>query len=698
MENSPVSINFNFHIRIKFSIFVGLLKCQKRQKTSKNLIENYCNTNIGSVGKRKNMSQKEYTASSIQALEGMEHVRMRPSMYIGDVGLRGLHHLVYEVVDNSIDEALAGHCDTISVVIHEGESISVKDNGRGIPVDFHEKEQKSALEVVMTKIGAGGKFDKDSYKVSGGLHGVGVSCVNALSTSLIATVNRNGKIYQQKYSEGKALAPVAEIGTTTDRGTEVFFQPDNTIFQELIYNYDTLAARLRELSFLNKGITITLTDERQQNEDGTFKTEIFHSEGGLKEFVEYIDGNRESIMSNVIFMEGDKDNIPVEVAMRYNTSYNENLHSYVNNINTHEGGTHLAGFRRALTRTLKKFADELGLPAKEKVEVTGDDFREGLTAVISVKVMEPQFEGQTKTKLGNSEVSGAVDKIVGEMLTNFLEENPNEAKIIVQKVVLAAKTRQAAKKARELVQRKSPMGGSGLPGKLSDCSSKDPAISELFLVEGDSAGGTAKQGRDRHFQAILPLRGKILNVEKSMLHKVYDNEEIKNIYTALGVSVGTEEDSKALNITKLRYHKVVIMTDADIDGSHISTLILTFFFRYMKELIENGYIYIAQPPLYLLKKGNKKVYAYNEKEREEFTLEMAPDGKGVDVQRYKGLGEMNPEQLWETTLNPEHRILKQVTIDSLAEADNVFSMLMGDEVPPRREFIEKNAVYAKIDV
>ena len=650
------------------------------------------------VGKKEDMSQKEYTASSIQALEGMEHVRLRPSMYIGDVGTRGLHHLVYEVVDNSIDEALAGHCDTIAVTIHEGESISVKDNGRGIPVDFHEKEQKSALEVVMTKIGAGGKFDKDSYKVSGGLHGVGVSCVNALSTSLIATVNRNGKVYQQKYSEGKALTEVKEIGTTDERGTEVFFQPDHTIFQELVYNYDTLAARLRELSFLNKGITITLTDERQKNEDGTPVSETFHSEGGLKEFVEFIDGNRESIMSNVIFMEGDKDDIPVEVAMRYNTSYNENLHSYVNNINTHEGGTHLAGFRRALTRTLKKFADELGIPAKEKVEVTGDDFREGLTAVISVKVMEPQFEGQTKTKLGNSEVSGAVDKIVGEMLTNFLEENPNEAKVIVQKVVLAAKARQAAKKARELVQRKSPMGGSGLPGKLSDCSSKDPEISEIFLVEGDSAGGTAKQGRDRHFQAILPLRGKILNVEKSMLHKVYDNEEIKNIYTALGVSVGTEEDSKALNISKLRYHKVVIMTDADIDGSHISTLILTFFFRYMKELIENGYIYIAQPPLYLLKKGNKKIYAYNEKEREEFTLEMAPDGKGVEVQRYKGLGEMNPEQLWETTLNPENRILKQVTIESLADADNVFSMLMGDEVPPRREFIEKNAVYANIDV
>jgi DNA gyrase subunit B len=618
-------------------------------------------------------------------------------MYIGDVGVRGLHHLVYEVVDNSIDEALAGYCDTIFVSIKEGNGVEVTDNGRGIPVDFHEKEQKSALEVVMTKIGAGGKFDKDSYKVSGGLHGVGVSCVNALSNQMVTTVYRDGNIYQQIYSKGKAQTEVEEIGHSDSRGTKQFFQPDDTIFTELVYNYDTLASRLRELSYLNKGITITLTDEREKLEDGSFRTEVFHSEGGLKEFVAYIDGNRESIMENVIFMEGERDDIPVEVAMRYNTSFTENLHSYVNNINTHEGGTHLAGFRRALTRTLKKYADDLGLPAKEKVEITGDDFREGLTAVVSVKVMEPQFEGQTKTKLGNSEVSGAVDKIVGEMLTNFLEENPNEAKIIVQKVVLAAKARQAAKKAREMVQRKSPMGGSGLPGKLSDCSSKDPAESEIFLVEGDSAGGTAKQGRDRFFQAILPLRGKILNVEKSMLHKVYDNEEIKNIYTALGVSVGTEEDSKALNMTKLRYHKIVIMTDADIDGSHISTLILTFFFRYMKELIENGYIYIAQPPLYLLKRGNKKQYAYNEKEREEFTLEMSPDGKGVEVQRYKGLGEMNPEQLWETTLNPEHRILKQVTIDNAVEADNVFSMLMGDEVPPRREFIEKNAKYAKID-
>ncbi len=644
------------------------------------------------------MSQKQYTASSIQALEGMEHVRMRPSMYIGDVGLRGLHHLAYEVVDNSIDEALAGYCDTITVTIKEGNAIEVTDNGRGIPVDFHEKEQKSALEVVMTKIGAGGKFDKDSYKVSGGLHGVGVSCVNALSNDMITTVYRDGNVYEQKYQKGKAITEVEKVGTAENRGTKQFFQPDDTIFTELVYNYDTLASRLRELSYLNKGITITLTDERTVEEDGSFRQETFHSEGGLKEFVAYIDGNRESIMEHVIFMEGERDNIPVEVAMRYNTSFTENLHSYVNNINTHEGGTHLAGFRRALTRTLKKYADDLGLPAKEKVEVTGDDFREGLTAVISVKVMEPQFEGQTKTKLGNSEVSGAVDKIVGEMLTNFLEENPAEAKQIVQKVVLAAKARQAAKKAREMVQRKSPMGGSGLPGKLSDCSSKDPAISELFLVEGDSAGGTAKQGRDRHFQAILPLRGKILNVEKSMIHKVYDSDEIKNIYTALGVSVGTEEDSKALNLKKLRYHKIVIMTDADVDGSHISTLILTFFFRYMKELIENGYVYIASPPLYLLKKGNKKVYAWTEKEREERTLEMATDGKGVEVQRYKGLGEMNPEQLWDTTLNPEHRTLKQVHIENFVEADNVFSMLMGDEVPPRREFIEKNAVYARIDV
>lgn len=642
------------------------------------------------------MSEKQYTASSIQSLEGIEHVRLRPSMYIGDVGVRGLHHLVYEVVDNSIDEALAGYCDTITVTIHQGNGISVTDNGRGIPVDFHQKEQKSALEVVMTKIGAGGKFDKDSYKVSGGLHGVGVSCVNALSTDMETTVYRDGKIYRQKYQKGRAVTEVEEIGETTQRGTKQFFQPDASIFNELVYNYDTLANRLRELSFLNKGINIVLIDERVE-EEGKYKTETFYSEGGLKEFVQYIDGNREGIMQDVIFMEGERDDIPVEVAMRYNTSFSENLHSYVNNINTHEGGTHLAGFRRALTRTLKKYADELGIPQKEKVEVTGDDFREGLTAIISVKVMEPQFEGQTKTKLGNSEVSGAVDKIVGEMLTNFLEENPNEAKQIVQKVVLAAKAREAAKKARDMVQRKSPMGGAGLPGKLADCSSKDPAISEIFLVEGDSAGGTAKQGRDRHFQAILPLRGKILNVEKAMIHKVYDNEEIKNIYTALGVSVGTEEDSKALNLSKLRYHKVVIMTDADIDGSHISTLILTFFFRYMKELIENGYVYIASPPLYLVKKGNKMEYAWNEKEREEKARELAPDGRGIEIVRYKGLGEMNKDQLWETTLNPENRTLKQVTIENASEADRIFSMLMGDDVAPRRDFIEQNAIYAKID-
>jgi DNA gyrase subunit B len=641
---------------------------------------------------------KQYTADNIQSLEGMEHVRLRPSMYIGDVGLRGLHHLVYEVVDNSIDEALAGHCDTISVFIHKGNSITVNDNGRGIPVDMHKKEGKSALEVVMTKIGAGGKFDKDSYKVSGGLHGVGVSCVNALSIALTATIYRDGKVYEQKYSKGKALADVAEIGTTDKRGTTVFFQPDDTIFNETTFNYDTLCARLRELSYLNRGITVTITDEREEV-DGAFLTNTFHSEGGLREFVLFVDENREPLMQDVIYMEGEKDGIPVEVAMRYNTSYSENLHSYVNNINTHEGGTHLAGFRRALTRTLKKYADESGLTTKEKVEITGDDFREGLTAIISVKVMEPQFEGQTKTKLGNSEVSGAVDKIVGEMLTHYLEENPNEAKIIVQKVILAAKARQAAKKAREMVQRKSPLGGSGLPGKLSDCSSKDPAECEIYLVEGDSAGGTAKQGRDRHFQAILPLRGKILNVEKAMQYKVFANEEIKNIYTALGVSVGTQEDNKALNIEKLRYHKVIIMTDADIDGSHISTLILTFFFRYMKELIENGHIYIATPPLYLLKKGSKEIYAWNDKERERLTEEMSDGtGKGVTLQRYKGLGEMNAVQLWDTTMNPKYRTLRQVTIDNATEADRIFSMLMGDDVPPRREFIEKNAIYAKIDI
>ncbi|MRJ08839.1 DNA topoisomerase (ATP-hydrolyzing) subunit B [Ornithobacterium rhinotracheale] len=645
-------------------------------------------------------NQKQYTADSIQSLEGMEHVRLRPSMYIGDVGKRGLHHLVYEVVDNSIDEALAGYCSMIDVIIHEGESITVKDNGRGIPVDFHKKEGKSALEVVMTKIGAGGKFDKDSYKVSGGLHGVGVSCVNALSNKLTATVYRNGKIYQQEYARGKALGDVQEIGETDQTGTTVTFLPDDSIFNQTEYSFETLAARLRELSFLNRGISITLTDERVKDENGNYLSELFHSEGGLKEFVEFIDENREPLMQKVIFMEGEIDDVPVEVAMRYNTSFNENLHSYVNNINTHEGGTHLTGFRRALTRTLKKYADEkMSAKEKDKISITGDDFREGLTAVVSVKVMEPQFEGQTKTKLGNSEVSGAVDKIVSEMLTNYLEENPSEAQIIVDKVVLAAKARQAAKKAREMVQRKSPMGGSGLPGKLADCSSKDPYESEIFLVEGDSAGGTAKQGRDRHFQAILPLRGKILNVEKAMQHKVFENEEIKNIFTALGVTIGTEEDAKALNTEKLRYHKIVIMTDADVDGSHIATLILTFFFRYMKELIENGNIYIATPPLYLLKKGKQEIYAWGDKEREEIQRQLSPDGtgRGVSVQRYKGLGEMNAEQLWDTTMNPEHRKLRQVNIENASEADRIFSMLMGDDVPPRREFIEKNAVYANID-
>ncbi len=644
------------------------------------------------------MSEKQYTASSIQALEGIEHVRMRPSMYIGDVGERGLHHLVYEVVDNSIDEALAGHCDTIKVTIHEGNAISVSDNGRGIPVDFHEKEQKSALEVVMTKIGAGGKFDKDSYKVSGGLHGVGVSCVNALSIDMTTKVYRDGKIYQQKYQKGKAVTPVEVVGESDRRGTEQFFQADGSIFTELVYKYDILSERLRELSFLNKGITITLTDERELDENGNPRSETFHSEGGLREFVEYLDGNRVGLMAKPIHIESKEDDeIPVEVAMRYNDTFNENLYSYVNNINTREGGTHLTGFRSALTRTFKKYADEVITGKDKDIEVKAEDFREGLTAIVSVKVMEPQFEGQTKTKLGNSEVSGAVSRVVSEMLSTFLEENPAEAKLIVQKVILAAKARLAAQKAREQVQRKSPMSGGGLPGKLSDCSSKDPAECELFLVEGDSAGGTAKQGRDSKFQAILPLKGKILNVEKSMLHKVYDNDEIKNIYTALGVSVGTEEDPRALNLSKLRYHKVVIMTDADVDGSHIATLILTFFFRYMRELIEKGYVYIASPPLYLLKKGKTQVYAWDENDRKAKLEQLSPDGRGVEIQRYKGLGEMNDEQLWETTLNPENRYLKQVNIENAVEADRIFSMLMGDEVPPRREFIEKNAIYANID-
>ncbi|MCC4212451.1 DNA topoisomerase (ATP-hydrolyzing) subunit B [Leeuwenhoekiella parthenopeia] len=641
-------------------------------------------------------NKKQYSADSIQALEGMEHVRMRPSMYIGDVGVRGLHHLVYEVVDNSIDEAMAGHCDAIDVIINENNSISVKDNGRGIPVDLHKKEGVSALQVVMTKIGAGGKFDKDSYKVSGGLHGVGVSCVNALSDHLKATVYRDGKIWEQEYEKGKAMYPVKAVGDTTDRGTAVTFLPDPTIFQQTIeFNYDTLASRMRELAYLNKGITITLMDKRQKDDKGEFPIETFHSEEGLKEFVRFLDGNRQPIIGHVISMEGEKNDIPVEVAMIYNDSYAENLHSYVNNINTHEGGTHLAGFRRGLTTSLKKYADASGMLDKLKFEIAGDDFREGLTAIISVKVAEPQFEGQTKTKLGNREVTSAVSQAVSEMLEIYLEEHPDDAKTIVQKVILAAQARHAAKKAREMVQRKTVMSIGGLPGKLADCSETDPQACEVFLVEGDSAGGTAKMGRDRNFQAILPLRGKILNVEKAMQHKVFENEEIKNIFTALGVTIGTEEDSKELNLTKLRYHKIVIMCDADVDGSHIATLILTFFFRYMRELVEGGHVYIATPPLYLLKKGKKMRYAWSDKERDQYNEEM---GGSASVQRYKGLGEMNAEQLWDTTMNPEFRTLRQVTIDNGTEADRIFSMLMGDEVPPRREFIEKNAIYANIDV
>ena len=616
-------------------------------------------------------------------------------MYIGDVGVRGLHHLVYEVVDNSIDEALAGHCDTITVIINEDNSITTEDNGRGIPVGMHKKEGVSALEVVMTKIGAGGKFDKDSYKVSGGLHGVGVSCVNALSEQLKATVYRDGKIWEQTYERGKPLAPVEAVGNSDQNGTVVTFKPDPQIFKQVLeYNYDTLAQRMRELSFLNKGITIVLTDKRRKDEEGNFIQETFHSDEGLKEYIRFLDSNREAIVQEVISMEGEKNGIPVEVAMIYNTSFNENLHSYVNNINTHEGGTHLSGFRRGLTTTLKKYADASGLLDKLKFEIAGDDFREGLTAIVSVKVAEPQFEGQTKTKLGNREVSAAVSQAVSEMLENYLEEHPNDAKIIVQKVILAAQARHAARKAREMVQRKTVMTGGGLPGKLSDCSEQDPSLCEVFLVEGDSAGGTAKQGRDRNFQAILPLRGKILNVEKAMQHKVFENEEIRNIYTALGVTIGTEEDSKALNLEKLRYHKIVIMCDADVDGSHISTLILTFFFRYMKELIESGYIYIATPPLYLVKKGVKKSYAWDDDQRDRLQQEF---GSGSSVQRYKGLGEMNAEQLWDTTMNPEMRTLRRVTIDNGGEADRIFSMLMGDEVPPRREFIENNAIYANID-
>ncbi len=641
-----------------------------------------------------------YSADNIQVLEGLEAVRKRPAMYIGDTGIKGLHHLVYEVVDNSIDEALAGYCDTIHVYINEDNSVTVRDNGRGIPTAMHTKEKKSALEVVMTVLHAGGKFDKDTYKVSGGLHGVGVSCVNALSIALKATVYREGKIFQQEYSIGKPLYDVKIVGETTENGTEVTFKPDGTIFEFTEYNFDTLAARMRELAFLNKGITITLTDCRTEDENGKAPMTTYHSEGGLREFAQYLDRNREALISDVIYFEGERENIPVEVALTYNTSYTENIQAYVNNINTHEGGTHLSGFRRGLTNTLKKYAMDSGILAKEKIEIDGDDFREGLTAVVSVKVQEPQFEGQTKTKLGNREVTAPVSQAVSEMLSAYLEEHPVEAKLIVEKVILAARARHAARKAREMVQRKNVLTGSGLPGKLADCSEKDPALCEIYFVEGDSAGGTAKQGRDRHFQAIMPLRGKILNVEKAMQHKIFENEEIKNIYTALGVRIGTEEDSKALNLEKLRYHKIIIMCDADVDGSHIETLILTFLFRYMKVLIENGYIYIATPPLYQVKKGTKSEYAWNEDMRDRLIQELKGGGSesSVNVQRYKGLGEMNAEQLWETTMNPEMRTLRQVTIENAAECDQIFSMLMGDDVPPRREFIEKNAKYAKVDV
>ncbi|MFN4911667.1 MAG: DNA topoisomerase (ATP-hydrolyzing) subunit B [Flavobacteriales bacterium] len=640
-----------------------------------------------------------YSADNIQVLEGLEAVRKRPAMYIGDVGLKGLHHLVYEVVDNSIDEALAGYCNKIDVFINENNSITVIDNGRGIPTAIHTKEKKSALEVVMTVLHAGGKFDKDTYKVSGGLHGVGVSCVNALSTHLTATVRREGKVFQQEYNIGKPLYEVKVVGESQETGTEVTFLPDASIFDYTEYNFDTLAARMRELAFLNKGINIALTDKRNLDDNGKAYSVAFYSEGGLKEFASYLDRNREALISDVIYFEGEREGIPVEVSMTYNTSYTENIQAYVNNINTHEGGTHLSGFRRGLTNTLKKYATDSGMFAKEKIEIDGDDFREGLTAVVSVKVAEPQFEGQTKTKLGNREVTAPVSQAVSEMLSAFLEENPNEARLIVEKVILAARARHAARKAREMVQRKNVLAGSGLPGKLADCSEKDPAACEIYFVEGDSAGGTAKQGRDRHFQAILPLRGKILNVEKAMQYKIFENEEIKNIYTALGVRIGTEDDSKALNLEKLRYHKIIIMCDADVDGSHIETLILTFFFRYMKELIEHGYVYIATPPLYQVKKGNKSEYAWNEDMRDRLIQELKGGGSesSVNVQRYKGLGEMNAEQLWETTMNPESRTLRQVTIENAAECDQIFSMLMGDDVPPRREFIEKNAKYAKID-
>jgi DNA gyrase subunit B len=655
------------------------------------------NQTVAAANEKKN--GQDYSAESIQILEGLEAVRKRPAMYIGDIGVKGLHHLVYEVVDNSIDEALAGFCKNIEVFIHPDNSISVIDDGRGIPTDIHPKEKRSALEIVLTVLHAGGKFDKDSYKVSGGLHGVGVSCVNALSTHLKVVVHREGKIFEQEYERGKPLYPVREAGTADRTGTTVTFLPDNTIFNSTVYHYDTLCARLRELAFLNKGIRLNITDERETDANGNHPTESFYSEGGLREFVSYLDENRERLIAQPIYMEGERAGIPVEVAMLYNSSFNENIHSYVNNINTHEGGTHLSGFRRALTRTLKSYADKSGLLEKVKFEISGDDFREGLTAIISVKVAEPQFEGQTKTKLGNSEVMGAVDQAVSDMLESYLEEHPREAKMIVDKVILAATARHAARKARELVQRKNALSSTGLPGKLADCSETDASACELYLVEGDSAGGTAKQGRDRRFQAILPLRGKILNVEKAMEYKIYENEEIRNIYTALGVFRDDSKEGRPLNMDKIRYHKVIIMTDADVDGSHITTLILTFFFRHLKELIEAGYLYIATPPLYLVKKGKDSTYAWNDEQRIAAIKQLAGEGKeeNVNVQRYKGLGEMNAEQLWETTMNPSTRTLRKVTIESAAEADRIFSMLMGDDVPPRRDFIEKNSKYAKID-
>lgn len=651
------------------------------------------------MSKEKESNRGDYSAQNIQVLEGLEAVRKRPAMYIGDIGVKGLHHLIWEVVDNSIDEALAGHCDTIRVTINEDNSVTVEDNGRGIPTDFHEKENRSALEVVMTVLHAGGKFDKDTYKVSGGLHGVGVSCVNALSVMLKATVYRKGKVYEQEYSRGVPQYTVREIGTTEKRGTVIHFKPDSEIFQATEYKYETVANRMREMSFLNAGISIHLEDLREQEEDGTVRKDHFYSDGGLVEFVAYLDENKQKIIETPIYIEAEKNGVPVQVAMSYNSSYSENVVSYVNTINTYEGGSHVSGFRRALTRTLKAYADKSGMLDKVKLEIAGDDFREGLTAVISVKVAEPQFEGQTKTKLGNSDVIGAVDGAVSETLQSWLEEHPREAKIIVGKVILAAQARHAAKKAREMVQRKNVLGGGGLPGKLADCANSDPTVCELYLVEGDSAGGSAKQGRDRDYQAILPLKGKILNVEKALEHKIYDNDEIKNILTALGVKIGTMNDEKELDLSHLRYHKIIIMTDADIDGSHIRTLILTLFFRYMRTLIERGYVYIALPPLYLLKRGKEERYCWSEEQRKAITQELAQDGKvdSVGIQRYKGLGEMNPEQLWTTTMDPNTRTLKQVTIDSAAEADHLFSMLMGDEVAPRRDFIEKNAKYAKID-